>query len=371
MKVSTGNLRRPKFTIVPPIPFHRPDPPKPDKSDQLTFKLRSNPGNADSATYELTVAYFRTGTPEEWLLVRKAILEICTGQNLTTGPQRFILARRVLKGDALAAFNDQASEEGNETLATFNTCLRHVTDHVFPARALQTQKRYMRRMMYKPRDVTIRKYAARLAEINAYLIDFPPHGDDQQLPVEELLEILEFAVPAEWQKQMIRHGINPADQTIAQFVQFCERLESTEPAQPEKRARESDTDNTSGRRGKRARNGGAKSSSDSNSTASKDCIKCGKNAGHTTDNCWELREQLGLPLSASQKAILKKKRAGKKKKSYSDEEINTIVNKKVQQALKIRDTKTEAADTISESSVNMEEFNFDPEKDASDVSDME
>ncbi len=141
MKVSVGNSRRPKFTIVPPIPFHRPDPPKPDKSDQLTFKLRSNPGNADSATYELTVAYFRTGTPEEWLLVRKAILEICTGQNLTTGPQRFTLARRVLKGDALAAFNDQASEEGNETLATFNTCLRHVTDHVFPARALQTQKR--------------------------------------------------------------------------------------------------------------------------------------------------------------------------------------------------------------------------------------
>ena len=53
---------------------------------QLTFKLRTNPTNANSATYELTVAYFCTGTPEEWLLVRKAILEVCTGQNLTTGP---------------------------------------------------------------------------------------------------------------------------------------------------------------------------------------------------------------------------------------------------------------------------------------------
>ncbi len=170
---------------------------------------------------------------------------------------------------------------------------------------------------------------------------------------------------------MIRHGINPADQTIAQFVQFCERLESTEPAQPEKRTREIDTDSTGGRRNKRARDGGAKSTSDSNSTASKDCIKCGKNAGHVTDKCFALREQLGLPLSAAQKAILKKKKANKKKKSYSDEEINTIVNKKVQQALKIRDTKAEAADTISEPSVNMEEFNFDPEKDASDVSDLE
>ena len=136
MKVSNNNNnRRVKFTIDPPIPLHCPEPPKPEKSDQLTFKLRSNPTNADSATYELTVAYFRTGTPEEWLLVRKAILEICTEQNLTTGPQRFTLARRVLKGDALAAFNDQAADEGAEMLATFGMCLRHVTEHVSPARA--------------------------------------------------------------------------------------------------------------------------------------------------------------------------------------------------------------------------------------------
>ena len=83
MKVSTSNNRRRDQVIIPPIPFERPDPPKVEKSDQLTFKLRSSPANANSATYELTIACFRTGTPEEWLLVRKAILEVCTGQNLT------------------------------------------------------------------------------------------------------------------------------------------------------------------------------------------------------------------------------------------------------------------------------------------------
>ena len=89
----------------------------------------------------------------------------------------------------------------------------------------------MRRMMTKPRSVSIRKYAARLAEINGYLADFPPHQANQPLPVDELLEILEFAIPAEWQVQMTCHSIDPAQQTIAQFVQFCECLESTEPAQ--------------------------------------------------------------------------------------------------------------------------------------------
>ena len=154
MKVSTSNGRkRAEAPITPPIPLDRPEKPTPDKSEQLTFKLRTSPANVNSATYELTIAYFRTGTPEEWLLVRRAILETCIGQNLTTGPQRFTLARRVLKGDALAAFNEAAVNEGAETLATFDTCLQRVTDHVFPQRSLQTQKRFMRRYMRKPLSI--------------------------------------------------------------------------------------------------------------------------------------------------------------------------------------------------------------------------
>ncbi len=89
------------------------------------------------------------------------------------------------------------------------------------------QKRYMHRIMVKPCTISIRKYAAWLAEINGYLNDFPPHHANQAIPVDELLEILEFAIPVSWQHQMTRHRIDPSQQTIVQFVQFCECLEST------------------------------------------------------------------------------------------------------------------------------------------------
>ena len=369
MKVSNQQNRRRDQVIIPPISFDRPKTPKVDKSEQLTFKLRSNPAAADSGLYELTVAYFRTGTPEEWLLLRKAILEVCTGQNLTTGPQRYTVARRILKGDALAAFNDKATDLGNETVGNFDQCLEHVTDHVFPARALQTQKRYMRRMMVKPRDVTIRKYAARLAEINGYLDDFPPHQAGQAIPLDELLEILEFAIPVSWQHQMTRHGIDPSNQTIAQFVQFCERLETTEQTPTDtsnKRPRERDTGDSNGQASKRSRRNGARNNGNDRNkgTGGKYCVKCGT-GDHTTNGCWEVRKQLGLPLNDAAKAYFKKKAGStKKKKTYSDEEINTLVSEKVKAAMKIRDVKPNKDDSADEASVNMEEFNYDPASDS-------
>ncbi len=69
-----------------------------------------------------------------------AILEVCTGQNLMTAPQRYTVTRRILKCDALAMFKDSTIVLGNETVANFDASLRHMTDHVFPAQALQTQK---------------------------------------------------------------------------------------------------------------------------------------------------------------------------------------------------------------------------------------
>ncbi len=90
------------------------------------------------------------------------------------------------------------------------------------------QKQYIRRMMIKPHAATIRKYTARLSEINGYLKDFPPHQANKAIPMDELLKILEFTVLVSWQHQMTHHGIEPSQQTIAQFVKFYDYLESTE-----------------------------------------------------------------------------------------------------------------------------------------------
>ena len=138
------------------------------------------------------------------------------------------MLRRLLAGDALAAFDTAATANGNETVANFELCLRAVTTHIFPQRALLRQKRYMRVAMRKPRDMSTRAYSARLAEVNGYLAEFPPFEPNQMLGNDEIVHILEFGVPKTWQKNMVLQGFEPMIHTPNEIVEFCERHEFTE-----------------------------------------------------------------------------------------------------------------------------------------------
>jgi hypothetical protein len=230
MKVSfhPSTINDGKRFVPPPIPLIRPEAGTIKKTECLTLKLRSDPAVADSQTYELTVKFFSTGTPEEWLIFRRDLARVLTGQNITSGPAKYAMARRLLLGDTLATFNKAAQEKGAETDVNFESVLDSVTTHVFPQRALAYQKRYMRRYMRKPRDMTTREFSARLMEMNSYLKEFPPFDLDQELAMEELIDILEFGVPNSWQKNMVLQGFDPLIHTPSEFVAFCERHEFTE-----------------------------------------------------------------------------------------------------------------------------------------------
>ena len=47
------------------------------------IKCRTKPGDADSTSYKIPMAYFRDGTPEEWILFKKKLTQCMTGQNTT------------------------------------------------------------------------------------------------------------------------------------------------------------------------------------------------------------------------------------------------------------------------------------------------
>jgi len=114
-------------TVPPAIQLARPAKKEFSKDQLLTLKLRTTPDDASSQTYELSVPFFRTGTPEEWLLVKRAIFKIFAGQNITTGPGQFAMVRRILEGKALASFNGHASLITNETVGNCRVCLQAVT----------------------------------------------------------------------------------------------------------------------------------------------------------------------------------------------------------------------------------------------------
>ena len=216
----------------PPIPFERPPVKVLEKDQYLTLKLKSVPSRANSAEYMLNVPYFQSGTAQQWLKLCQNLDRGFVGQNLTSGPNQFSMARRLLAGDSLSHFDKKAAtlkdEAGNpeESVDNFKLTMRAATETILGKKALLTQKQYMRHILCKPKEVSTRVYCARFAELNKYLESFPPYkGSTQCLPPDEVLEHLEFAIPNSWQNQMVLQGFNTLEHTPEEFVDFCERLE--------------------------------------------------------------------------------------------------------------------------------------------------
>ena len=218
--------------IKPPIGLERPKQESGKYSEKI--KCRTNPTDANSTTYEIPMEYFKEGTPEEWLIFQDKLGRCITGQNATSGVAKFALTRRLLDGQAKTAFENAARVQNAATHAPCQACLMAVTEDVFPPKSLLNQKRYMRRFLRKPVEMTAKDYIARVCEINSYLTAFPtePGRQATKLPTDELLDLLEFGVPLRWQRAMHLHGFEPQEGNIKSFTTFCERLESSldEPA---------------------------------------------------------------------------------------------------------------------------------------------
>ena len=56
----------------------------------------------------------------------------------------------------------------------------------------------------------------------------PPWKANQQLPDEEILDIILFGIPKSWEKEMDRQGFDPLDQSLANVVAKLEDIESAE-----------------------------------------------------------------------------------------------------------------------------------------------
>ena len=66
--------------LKPAIGLNRPGKRDEGKHGEK-IKCRTNPDEADSTTYKIPMAYFRDGTPEEWLLFKKKLTWCITGKN--------------------------------------------------------------------------------------------------------------------------------------------------------------------------------------------------------------------------------------------------------------------------------------------------
>eukprot|EP00957_Ditylum_brightwellii_P198395 15118393-Ditylum_brightwellii.AAC.1 len=84
------------------------------------------------------------GTPEEWLQFIDAITQIIKGQDTQDGEAAYSLVKSLLKRDALQVFKNGEENHQVKDGKAFSKCLAAVTKHVFPKKAYNMQKKYIR-----------------------------------------------------------------------------------------------------------------------------------------------------------------------------------------------------------------------------------
>jgi hypothetical protein len=295
------------YAAAPPIHLQRPRRVEWDSGTYLNLKLLAVPGNNDSPTYSMPVRYFDNGTPEEWLMFQKALSKVLIGQNITTGPPTYGMARRLMEGAALSKLDESALLHGAETLVHYEEVMRDITNYVFPTRALQIQKRYMRRHMRKAPYMKMKDYMARVEELNNYLSMFPDYTIGDELHEDELLNIYEYGIPKSWSRHFLLQNWDPQHHTKQEFREFCERLETAEDITPRTFVKSKDYNGPRGRFDSNKSNRykdtrvttsrpGYKpaqtfQSTRNNAPMSKRCRLHGPNNTHDTDQCKVIGDQ--------------------------------------------------------------------------------
>ena len=283
-----------KTRDAPPIPL-RAEVKSYTKEECVIIKCRSNPTDSSSTTYDLSIPMFKEGNPEEWLKWVNNLKRAAKGQNITNGPAKFALARRLLDGGALIAFENAGTAVASESSESLKQVIRAVTEHVFPKSAYQKQKSYLRRFLKKPRDLSVKQFAERVIHLNELLGQFPNPSSTvtaTKMPEDEILDLLEASMPFPWQKHMRLQGFKPLESTVKEFIEFCERLESTEEA-PIKGNADKSTNQEGRGKSKRARTTETKKRGRSDDADNKFyCMLHGPNPNHDTKNCRSLKKHV-------------------------------------------------------------------------------
>ena len=254
MKVAPSNDRPKKQPLLPLVPEGTEEM---DSSNSVSYSPRVNPSDANSPTFKKHVRVLAGGESVrgclQWSRDSAAVI---TGLNITDAKATYDLYGNLLTGSALTLFQQQVVKECQEaksaavtaqTDATLKRALKartiisFLTDDMvkhgrqavlrglIPNKIVAMVKRYLRRECRKPADMKIRTYYQHLTRINeSELPELPPFKEDQNLPADEIVDILIYATPKSWMREMDRQGFDPISKTPLEVVDFQERIEQAE-----------------------------------------------------------------------------------------------------------------------------------------------
>jgi len=166
----------PKFrskagTLQPVLPLipEKSSTTEEEKSVFITFELMTRVGKPTTGTkYKKNVRKFEDGSPQQWIDILRDLEEIWVQNSINGGTNCVSTVRALVKGESLTAFDTaledaRTDEEGNQIAIVADhvqKALDAIMNMVFPHRALEIQKTWMNRKMFKPKEYTTRQTSA-------------------------------------------------------------------------------------------------------------------------------------------------------------------------------------------------------------------
>ena len=360
--------------LLPLVPL---PPSELNNTNSVAYHLLSNPADADSSKYKV-IARIIDGTEDIRTLIlwSKDVDKVLKGLNLTQNDQfdqcvtitQSMMRGRVISihnsriqfrkeqrmneraqhaytttaGDAAAKRNarDAITALGwahadNNTFAMLRVALNDTLEALMPKKALARCKRHLRRYCRKPRGMRVREFVHLVQHMNLEeFTSLPPFDPNQHLPDDEILDVVLFGIPKNWEREMDKQGFDPFANQLADVLAKLEDIETAEgfdaePAKPtpkkdkKRPAKETTTTNDSGAGNNK-----------------KHCMYHGWGS-HTTDECEHLKKQVKKLKSGNETKDNDKKKSydGKKDnagkgKSNGQDGFVTFMNRTVQKAVK-------------------------------------
>ena len=282
--------------VLPLIPEALPSADE-DKGNYISFELKTRVGAPnDSTKYKKYVRKFEEGTPHQWILLMRDLEEIWAQNSMGGGTDRASTVRALVRGESAVAFEAALQEarsdgEGELQAATIEhveAALKSVAAVVFPHRALELQKLWMHKSMFKPRALSTRMTSAAISRINNALPVFPGATAEDKFNESDLIGLLEWSLPAKWREQFDLKGYVPSDHPRKKLIEECEAIERhIKPDSENGKTGNGYSKNSKNQKSEKSGSKGKKSEE----AFSHYCKEHGKNSTHDTKDCYTLKNR--------------------------------------------------------------------------------
>ena len=139
-------------------------------------------GSDAAGKYKKHVQLFEDGSPDQLIKICDELDEIYTQNKIESPPNQHALVESVLRGESKETYLTLMEEargtdaRGNKNPIDENmltTAMNKLREMVFPYRALDKQKIWMKRRMRKPDDLPVRRVSGAVPRMNDKLVYFP------------------------------------------------------------------------------------------------------------------------------------------------------------------------------------------------------